>query len=73
MSYVFSLELDQVEPLIQVLSFELCKNLQNKFLENTSRQLLLEEHWILLQTVPTATANNISKANYTKEFILNVS
>ena len=73
MSCVFSLELDQVEPLIQALSFELCKNFQNKFLENTSRKLLLEEPWILLQTAPTAIANNISKANYTKEFMLNVS
>ena len=44
--------------------------LQLSLLSNTSGQLLLEEHKILLKTVPIAIPNDISKTYYQKGFVI---
>ena len=51
-----------------MFSCEIIKN--TLFLSNTSGQLLLEGHKILLKTVPIASPNDISKAYYKKGFVI---
>ena len=51
-----------------MFSCEIIKN--TLFLSNTSGQLLLEGHKILLKTVPIASPNDISKAYYQKGFVI---
>ena len=44
-------------------------NFRTSFLWKTSGKLLLEEHWILLQTALIAITNNISNANCQMGFL----
>ena len=46
------------------------KLLRTRFLSNTSGRLLLEEHEILLKTVPISIPSDISKAYYQKRFVI---
>ena len=54
-----NLEFCQKRGSLLALSF--AKFFRASFLRNISVKQLLEEHWILLKTVPIAIANNISK------------